>query len=355
MHLPSSPRLGNEDETASTAPPIGNSGGDTLTDWVPYDHLYRALVTHVCRQLLLVFGPIYGVSILADVLARLTRTTSTENNDTLLTISRIRAGDLTALQDEVDFFDWDELAAEFNNFFVYVRHGEWSCRTPSGSHAEIEARLNHFRQVAADPSMKAAEISNFEWIVDTLAAGEARWAIDHGRPVAADDLAALAGVKPKTVANLVAAGQIPTDIDGRVPAAEALRYVERRKNFVRSTWQDPVPDSMPIAPAIVQPTLPEQVFVPVDADGNAFLPSLMRRSRDGSVHYAIGEKADPVYVKDYWQALDLLARMTVPRWRRPSASGKGGWGLVSAQDGWRRFARAGLERMVTATQSGREG
>jgi hypothetical protein len=155
-------------------------------------------------------------------------------------------------------------------------------------------------------------------------------------------------VKPKTIDNLIAARQIPTNAQGRVSAADALRYLERRKSFVRSTWQDPQPGKGLIEPAPAQPDLPEQMFVPVDNEGNAFLPSLARRSRDGSLHYAIGEKADPEYIEDYWQALDRLARMLTPRWRRPNASGQGGWGLVSAQEGWRRYSRATLERMIEA-------
>jgi hypothetical protein len=168
--------------------------------------------------------------------------------------------------------------------------------------------------------------------------------------VAPGDLAALAEVKPKTIANLLAARELAADADGRIPAAEALRYLERREGFVRSTWQHPaLPASSPTDPEAPLPA--EQVFVPVDSDGTAFLPSVARRGRDGIPRYAIGAKNDPDYVEDYWEALDQLARMPTPRWRRPPVSGKGGWSLVSGQDGWRRFARADLERMVAATQA----
>lgn len=86
--------------------------------------------------------------------------------------------------------------------------------------------------------------------------------------------------------------------------------------------------------------------------GYALLPSLARRGRDGSLRDAIGAKSNPDYVEDYWEALDRLARMPTPRWQRPPAFGKGGWSLVSAQDGWRRFARADLERMAEAVRKG---
>jgi len=38
-----------------------------------------------------------------------------------------------------------------------------------------------------------------------------------------DGLAALAYVKPKTVANLLAAREFSMDFEGRIPAAEAMR------------------------------------------------------------------------------------------------------------------------------------
>lgn len=43
----------------------------------------------------------------------------------------------------------------------------------------------------------------------------------------------------------------------------------------------------------------EQVFVPVDNDGNPFLPSVARRRRNGDLHYAIGAENNPEYVGDY--------------------------------------------------------
>lgn len=102
---------------------------------------------------------------------------------------------------------------------------------------------------------------------------EARWAVDHGKSVAPDHLAALAGVKPKTIANLLAARESSTDADCRIPAAEALRYLERREGFVRSNWQYPMQPSMtPVTEGAEG--LREQVFVPVDGDGNSFLPSV---------------------------------------------------------------------------------
>lgn len=351
--LGADPVESGQEDRIDTAPLLGSSAGDTLLDWVPFEELYITLVTQACERLALVLGPRYGHYILTVILQALPRTDPRENEETLPVIERLREGDLAVLNDTL-FFDWEEMSAEFANLFAFARHGTGGRATLPESRAEIEALLQHFRRFVADPGIKAALPSGFEWFVDTLGAAEARWAIDRGWPAVPNDLAALAGVKPKTIANLVAARQIPTDAQGNISAADALRYLERRKDFIRSTWQKMLSVEVSTEIATVAAALLEQVFVPVDADGNAFLPSLARRGRDGSLRYAIGEKASPEYTEDYWQALERLAQMPTPRWRRPSPSGHGGWGLVSAQDGWRRFARADLERMIAAARNGQE-
>lgn len=138
---------------------------------------------------------------------------------------------------------------------------------PEASRAEIEGLLAHFQCIVADTGMLAAAGDIAEWLTDTLAAAEARWAIDHGKAVVPDGLAALACVKPKTVANLMAAREIASDGDGRIPAAEAMRYLERRGDFIRSNWQHP-PRQSEVPESPKPSTLVDQVFVLVEGDGN---------------------------------------------------------------------------------------
>ncbi|HUN69691.1 MAG TPA: hypothetical protein VMU46_12885, partial [Burkholderiales bacterium] len=296
----------DQEERIGTAPPLERTPGDTLNAHVPYEDLYRTIVAGACEHLALALGPRYGRNIVARVLEALPR----EGEGDPDIIRRMHEADLSVLS-EVWFVDFEDIAADFAILFAFARHGESPGPDPEAGRAEIEALLAHFRRFIAAPGIKESLSTGFEWFTDTLAAAEARWAIDHGRSVAPDELAALAGIKPKTIANLVAARQIPTDTDGRVPAAEALRYLKRRKDFVWSTWQEAWPTILPEEPASSLPALPEQVFVPVDADGNAFLPSLARRGRDGILRYTIGEKSAPEYVADYWKALERLARMPV--------------------------------------------
>ncbi|WP_159351044.1 hypothetical protein [Roseomonas harenae] len=322
--------------------------GIDFLNQVPFQSIYATLIEHACERLRVALGPRYGKAAVTAVLSNLVGGLP-EGAEWSDLRRQLEAGDTSALEDAD--IDWQDIAADLAGLFIYARHGDTRSLDLDASRAEIEGYLVQFRSMVADLGLKAALGPCIVYLTENLAAAEARWAIDNGRSVVSDQLAALAAVKPKTVANLIASGQIASDGDGRVPAAEALRYLERRKGFVRSRWQDLVPPRPPTLDEEAVPSLGEQVFVPVDGEGNPFLPSLARPGRDGRPRYAIGPKDQPEYVEDYWEALRRLASMATPRWRRPPVSGKGGWSLVSAQDGWRRFARADLDRMVEADLS----
>lgn len=334
------------DEEKARAIDAGEAWVDDYLDrhGLMVEGLQRALVEHALTQLRLALGPRHGRIAASRVLEALAGAVP-EGGDVS---RRIGEGDISILGDGSVDVDWQDLSAELAHLFAFARYGYGRHADPEVSRAEIEELIAHTRRLVADAGMRAAAGHDADWLTETLAAAEARWAVDHGRSVAPDGLAALAGVKPKTIANLLAAREMSTDADNRIPAAEALRYLERREGFVRSNWQHAA--KQPATSDSAEPgTLAEQVFVPVDSEGNPFLPSVARRGRDGVPRYAIGAKSDPEYVEDYWEALDRLARMPTPRWRRPPTSGKGGWSLVSGQEGWRRFARVDLERMIEAS------
>lgn len=342
------------DEEKSRAIEAGLAWVDEFLDdhvVLQVEALQRALAQHALTGLRLALGPRYGQRATALVIEVLSPVPPGPESEAVR--ERLHAGDTTLLEDGAVDIDWLDISAELGHLFAYARYGHGRCADPGASRADIEALIGHFHRVVTDSALRAAAITGFDWLEETLAAAEARWATDHGRSVAPDDLAALANVKPKTIANLVSAREIASDGEGRIPAAEALRYLERRDGFVRSTWHHPAEPPQPEANAAAS-SLAEQVFVPVDSDGNPFLPNIARPGRDRVARYAIGAKSDPEFVEDYWEALDRLARMPTPRWRRPPMSGKGGWSLVSAQDGWRRFARSDLEKMLANVRDGRQ-
>lgn len=335
-----------------TPPRESDDWVDEYLDHNRFEKIYRDLVRHAARQLSLALGPRHGQRAVAAMLKSLAGPLR-EGEEGAAALRRMADGDISLIDDEVFDFDWHDIAAEFAHLFAYARSGEGRYDDPAESGREIAALLAHFRQLIADLGLRAALGDQQDYVFDALVAAEARWAIDHGNAVVPEGLAALACVKPKTIANLLAAREISTDGDGRIPATEALRYLDRKKDFLRSTWQNAAAGPPPPPTDGAKP-LSDQVFVPVDGEGNAFLPTLMRRGRDGVRRFIVGTKAEPVFVEDYWDALDRLARMPVPRWRRAPASGTGGWSLVTAQEGWRRFARADLKREIKAEADRRD-
>lgn len=67
------------------------------------------------------------------------------------------------------------------------------------------------------------------------------------------------------------------------------------------------------------------VSVPVARDGSKFTPALKRRNG-----FWIGDKGAEKSVETFEEALSVLRRMMVPRWRRPNSSGN--WGIVAGTD-----------------------
>lgn len=63
-------------------------------------------------------------------------------------------------------------------------------------------------------------------------------------------------------------------------------------------------------------------MVPVARDGSVFTPALQRRSG-----FWVGDKGAEKTVETFEEALDILWRMPVPRWRRPNHAGN--WGIVA--------------------------
>jgi DNA polymerase III epsilon subunit-like protein len=75
-------------------------------------------------------------------------------------------------------------------------------------------------------------------------------------------------------------------------------------------------------PTVDTPTDKGMIRVPVAADGTTFGPELARNG-----YYTVGAKGAEEKHASFDMALDALARMDKPRWRRPNAAGN--WGIVS--------------------------
>lgn len=332
-----------------TAPVPGPYGwADDFLSHVPFEALGASLLHFVGDVVEGALGSHDGSKLFSELARSLPTYDPTPEDEqeieTLLDRSDWRA----VIDHHLFAFDLQEIFASFAGLYAFARGGEGQGHTPYESREQIEEVLAQYQKLKALISAEiAAKMQHWPWLADTLVAAETRWALDHGVSVLPTGLAILAGVKPKTLANLIASKTLASDPDGSIPAAIALDYLGRRKDFVPSSWQEP--SQAPEAAPADTGTLTDPVWLPVDGDGQPFLPSLARRSRDGGEpRYAIGDKATPEYIGDYWQALERLSRMPIPRWRRPNAQGN--WGLVTAQDTWKRFARADIERMIDAAR-----
>lgn len=162
-----------------------------------------------------------------------------------------------------------------------------------------------------------------------LQAAQARYALDAGKDLTVDQVTILAGVNRRSVQNALSkqgeAG-LRTLVDAdfpnerRVPNSEARRWLGDRRGF-QPTRPWPVEGEEEAQPVdITEPT--EYVFVPVAEDMSAFRPQLGRKAG-----YQIGPKGEERVVEDYFEALERLQAMRVPRWRRPNE--KGNWGIVT--------------------------
>jgi hypothetical protein len=168
----------------------------------------------------------------------------------------------------------------------------------------------------------------------TILAAEARLWIDTGRDVSPEHLAALARISLKSIKNLLTRSggdDLMLNADGKIDAADAARWLASRSDFKSSMWRNAPGSESRFSPPD-DTDLGEVLFVPVAADGTWFDPVVCRR-RNG---YAIGPKGSEETVADYRDALQRLARMPTPYWRRPNQSGN--WGLISGQTWVRKVA-----------------
>lgn len=162
-----------------------------------------------------------------------------------------------------------------------------------------------------------------------LQAAQARYALDTGKDLTVDQVTILAGVNRRSVQNALSkqgeAGLraiVDPDFpnERRIPNSEAKRWLSDRRGFqpTRPWHAEGESEEQPVE--VTGPT--EYVFLPVAEDMTAFRPAMRRNGG-----YQIGPKGEEEYVEDYFEALNRLQAMRVPRWRRPNE--KGNWGIVT--------------------------
>jgi hypothetical protein len=213
--------------------------------------------------------------------------------------------------------------------------------TPENLAAAVEEQVTKYRTLLDSVPQKWLETPAIE---RTVLAAEARILLDTGRDVTPEQLAAIARVSLKSIRNLLTpkSGSVALRIvEGRIPNGDARRWLSGRPDFKSSIWWEPDLIRGSVNDEPIQ-QLENVVFVPVANDGSWFDPVTCRNSRG----YTIGPGRSEEKVEDYWKALERLARMPRPSWRRPNAAGN--WGIVTGTV-WERRLVSELEERLDET------
>jgi hypothetical protein len=156
-----------------------------------------------------------------------------------------------------------------------------------------------------------------------LLAAQGRLALDEGRDVKPEELAALARIGIKSMRNALApsSGSGLKMRDGKIVAESALNWLHKRGDYKPTLRPAKESSTAPIA----EPLAGEVIFVPFASDDIEFDPVKCRR--DGK--YTVGPKGGEQTFIDYRSALDCLARMQpASYWKHPNTANN--WGTVTA-------------------------
>ena len=189
----------------------------------------------------------------------------------------------------------------------------------------------------------------------TCLAATGRLKLDQGKAITVHELAALTNVTTKRLQNAIYAKSEDAPIvgkGGQISAASAQRWLKARdylpsiwKEFIEGRyWEQLGSDSSVDMAGDEDLRLEEYLFVPEAKDGTIFGPISCQRAgqRDDSPHFTIGRKGKEQNFQSYYDALEVLATMPIPRWRRPNENGN--FGIVTAER-WRRVSRNELNSL----------
>ncbi|WP_295845929.1 hypothetical protein [Tardiphaga sp.] len=191
---------------------------------------------------------------------------------------------------------------------------------------KIKTLLDHAQELEASTPIAQWQISASNELSRLVMVARNRWALDNNQPVEPAALAHFGGISEGRIRNMMSGAERAfTPADGRIPVAEAQKWLQGRPEFWNSIWKE---QSLVQYDDTRTSPLQQPVFVPVARDGTLFNPGLQRA---GS--YTIGKRGEEERVADFNAALDKLHRMPVAYWRRPND--KGNWGIVVA-DHWER-------------------
>jgi hypothetical protein len=192
--------------------------------------------------------------------------------------------------------------------------------------SKILRLLERAQELEASTPIAQWQLSTSNELSRLVMVARNRWALDNNQSLEPAALAHFGGVSEGRIRNMMSGAERNfTPIDGRIPAADAQKWLQGRPEFWNSIWKE---QSLVQYDDTRTSPLQQPAFVPVARDGTLFNPGLQRA---GS--FTIGKRGEEEQVADFNAALDKLHRMPVAYWRRPNE--KGNWGIVVA-DHWER-------------------
>jgi hypothetical protein len=220
------------------------------------------------------------------------------------------------------FSEW-KIGPKLHDLAAYAEYGIvlHDSEDPAELAAHLQSILTQAKELLAKTPVEqwGLEPNNELSLLVSIASG--RWALDNGEPVEPSALAHFGGISEGRIRNLMSGeNRVFAAKDGKIPAADALKWLSGRPAFWNSIWRE---QSLPLY-AQAEPTTPlkQAAFVPIARDGSMFHPGLCRGSS-----YTIGRKGAEVQIDDFHEALRQLQEMPTPYWRRPNDSGH--WGNVA--------------------------
>jgi hypothetical protein len=225
------------------------------------------------------------------------------------------------------------------------------CSTSERNSRTIRERETQVRALVARAAItlrtsRALFDDDYDYIWKGVAA---RGAIDFGGTVTLEGLQLLSGLSQAVVRNAASIGDLHPDEAGNVTADEANAWLGRRREFCPSRWKIASDDQHPLdMAAVVTPNSKGMIWVPEAGRGDSFIPDLVVRPARGiaGISVTIGAKGAEVIYHDFYEALAVLAKAEVARWRRRNSVGN--WGIVRARGAWVAVSKADIDRQLAA-------
>lgn len=246
-------------------------------------------------------------------------------------------------ESESGFYSEWKMGATLHSLLAYARYGILLTKTHDDEVEHVKEAIQSLLKEAADlleqappavwlGDLRAKDLENYT----AMASG--RWALDHREAITPEALALLGGVSLSRMRGMMTGDnvQFHRDADKKIPAEEALAWLETRDDYYPSIWRDQTPGMGSLqGDSTGDQIIDEPVFVPVAADGSYFAPGLRLKSG-----FQIGPEDTERFVDDFDDALEQLTKMSPPTWRRPS-TGSGRFGRVVGTK-WIRMTREEL-------------